>query len=278
MPYSSATATARATRPSRDRWSSTSARRSADCSRSRGHGIARRCRQRPAAATLTPEQEVAARRRSSKTCASGGTSASMAGFKAFRKKYEDAGVLIQIMKFDGINEIHRRGGGLLLQTGEGSGRARHLLRDPPEPDQVAGRHRREAQDDGGLSRPYQHHQPRSFRQSGKLGDGDELTRSTTASISTSATSPRRTTCRPRPSSKSTTTAITHIHIKDRKMNNGLNMPFGEGDSRHQGHPAADARRRSNLPGHYRVRVQGSRRLRRMTEIAKCVGYCKACLL
>ena len=55
-------------------------------------------------APLTPEQE-AARRAAAEELQKWRLSRSMDPFKGFRKKYEDAGVLIEIVKFDGIDAM-----------------------------------------------------------------------------------------------------------------------------------------------------------------------------
>jgi sugar phosphate isomerase/epimerase len=72
--------------------------------------------------------------------------------------------------------------------------------------------------------------------------------------------------------------VTHIHVKDRKMNDGPNVPFGEGDT-----PIKEVLQliqKEKWPFLAAIEFEypipeGSNR---MTEIAKCVGYCKACLL
>jgi sugar phosphate isomerase/epimerase len=72
--------------------------------------------------------------------------------------------------------------------------------------------------------------------------------------------------------------VTHIHVKDRKMHDGPAVPFGEGDV-----PIREILQLMHkekwtflaaIEFEYKV-PEGSNR---MTEIAKCVGYCKACLL
>jgi sugar phosphate isomerase/epimerase len=72
--------------------------------------------------------------------------------------------------------------------------------------------------------------------------------------------------------------ITHIHIKDRKLHMGPNVPFGEGDT-----PIVEVLRlirdnhwniQATIEFEYKV-PEGSDR---MTEIAKCVKYCRDALV
>ena len=72
--------------------------------------------------------------------------------------------------------------------------------------------------------------------------------------------------------------ITHVHVKDMKMNNGPAVPFGEGDT-----PIKDVLRsirdnkwkmQATVEFEYPI-PPGSDR---MAEIAKCLDYCKQCLL
>lgn len=72
--------------------------------------------------------------------------------------------------------------------------------------------------------------------------------------------------------------VTHVHLKDRKKNNGPNMPFGEGDT-----PIADVLR---LIRDNKWRIQGTIEFEykvpagsdRMTEIGKALKYCKDALV
>lgn len=72
--------------------------------------------------------------------------------------------------------------------------------------------------------------------------------------------------------------VTHIHVKDRKKDEGANTPFGEGDT-----PIKDVLRlirdnkwpiQATIEFEYKV-PEGSDR---MKEIAKSIAYCKAALL
>ena len=71
--------------------------------------------------------------------------------------------------------------------------------------------------------------------------------------------------------------ITHVHIKDRKLNNGPNTPFGEGDT-----PIVEVLRlirdskwniQATIEFEYKV-PPGSDR---MTEIARAIKYCREAL-
>ena len=71
--------------------------------------------------------------------------------------------------------------------------------------------------------------------------------------------------------------ITHIHVKDRKLNNGPNVPFGQGDT-----PIKEVLQlirdnkwniQATLEFEYPV-PEGSDR---MTEIRKSLDYCRAAL-
>ncbi len=71
--------------------------------------------------------------------------------------------------------------------------------------------------------------------------------------------------------------ITHIHVKDRKVNNGPNTPFGQGDT-----PIRDVLQlirdnkwniQATIEFEYPI-PDGSNR---MTELQKCVDYCRSAL-
>ncbi|HEU4386658.1 MAG TPA: hypothetical protein VFV34_02595 [Blastocatellia bacterium] len=54
--------------------------------------------------------------------------------------------------------------------------------------------------------------------------------------------------------------ITNIHLKDRKKNQGPNVPWGQGDNADQGGATANGEGEVRLSSQYRVRVSGARRL------------------
>src|SRR5262245_39758713 len=71
--------------------------------------------------------------------------------------------------------------------------------------------------------------------------------------------------------------ITHIHVKDRKLNNGPNMPFGQGDT-----PIAEVLRlirdnRWNIQATIEFEYQVPAGSDRMTELKKTVDYCRSVL-
>ncbi len=71
--------------------------------------------------------------------------------------------------------------------------------------------------------------------------------------------------------------VTHVHIKDRKFNNGPDTPFGQGDT-----PIAEVLRlirdnkwpmQATIEFEYTVPAGSDR----MTELAKCVKFCRDAL-
>jgi sugar phosphate isomerase/epimerase len=71
--------------------------------------------------------------------------------------------------------------------------------------------------------------------------------------------------------------VTHVHVKDRKMNNGPNTLFGEGDT-----PIAEVLKlirdnKWNIQATIEFEVKIPDGSDRMTELAKCVKFCRAAL-
>ena len=71
--------------------------------------------------------------------------------------------------------------------------------------------------------------------------------------------------------------ITHVHIKDRKMRTGPNVPFGEGDT-----PIAEVLHlfrdnKWNIQGTIEFEYKVPADSDRMTELAKCIQYCRDAL-
>jgi sugar phosphate isomerase/epimerase len=71
--------------------------------------------------------------------------------------------------------------------------------------------------------------------------------------------------------------VTHVHLKDRKYNNGPNTPFGEGDT-----PIAEVLRlirdqQWNIQGTIEFEYKVPPTSDRMTEIARAIKYCRDAL-
>ncbi len=72
--------------------------------------------------------------------------------------------------------------------------------------------------------------------------------------------------------------VTHVHLKDRKFNNGPNTPFGEGDT-----PIAEVLRlirdnKWNIQGTIEFEYKVPEGSDRMTEIARALKFCRDALL
>jgi sugar phosphate isomerase/epimerase len=71
--------------------------------------------------------------------------------------------------------------------------------------------------------------------------------------------------------------VTHVHLKDRKYNNGPNTPFGEGDT-----PIAEVLRlirdnKWNIQGTIEFEYKVPPSSDRMTEIARAIKFCRDAL-
>jgi len=71
--------------------------------------------------------------------------------------------------------------------------------------------------------------------------------------------------------------VTHIHIKDRKLNNGPNVAFGEGDTPIKETLQLMQKEKWTFPGMIEMEYPVPKTSDLMTEIGKCVAFCKSCL-
>ena len=72
--------------------------------------------------------------------------------------------------------------------------------------------------------------------------------------------------------------ITHVHVKDRKRNNGPNVPFGQGDT-----PIREALRairdnKWNIQATIEFEYPVPPGSDRMAEMAKCIAFCRDALV
>jgi sugar phosphate isomerase/epimerase len=191
--------------------------------------------------------------------------------KDLRKSYENAGVLIQIVKVDGIFNMSdgeldyvfnlaKALGGRAIST-EISKKEDDLKRVGSFADKhemMVGYH--------GHAETRPEHWEKAFALAKFNGANVDLGHF----VAGNNTSPI-------PFIKEHHARITHVHVKDRKMHNGANTPFGEGDT-----PIKEVLQllrenkwpiQATIEFEYKV-PEGSTR---MTEIARAVSYCRNAL-
>ena len=218
---------------------------------------------------LTPEQEAAQKAAAEET-RKWRAGVSLDKVKEFRKKYDDAGVLIDIVKWDGIFGFSDEELDYAFQVSKALG-ARGLSSEI-----TVGQTKRLGQ----------------FADKHKMQVGYHGHAATTPAIWEAAFAEAKynaanldlghfvagNNTSPVPFIKQYHERITHVHVKDRKLNNGPNVPFGQGDT-----PIKEVLQlmRDNkwkfmatIEFEYPV-PEGSDR---MKELAKTVDYCKSCLV
>ena len=69
--------------------------------------------------------------------------------------------------------------------------------------------------------------------------------------------------------------ITNLHLKDRKKNHGPNMPWGQGDTNIKGVLQLLKKEKYGFPANVEYEYMGKDDA--VTEVARCVEFCKAAL-
>ena len=156
-------------------------------------------------------------------------SRSMDGFKAFRKKYEDAGVLIQIVKYDGINTFKDDVVDYCFQVAKALGAHAISCEIPVSQTerlgQFAAKHKMMVgyHGHGNLTNPEAFGRLGAWEQAFTYSQYNGANVDIGHFFAATGTSPG-------PWIKQHHERVTHVHLKDRKANNGPNMPFGQGDT------------------------------------------------
>lgn len=224
---------------------------------------------------LTPEQE-AARKAATEDLRKWRLAQPMDRFKEFRKKYEDAGVLIQIVKFDNIDKFSDDEVDYCFQLSRVLGAHAISCEIPLSQTKRLGafaeKHKMMVGYHGhtNVTDPEKFGKPESwetaFRYSKYNGANIDLGHFIAANNVSPAGFIEKYHDR-----------ITHVHIKDRKMNNGPNTPFGEGDTPIKEILQMMSKRKYPFQGTIEFEYKVPEGSDVMTEIAKCVAYCQAAL-
>ena len=206
------------------------------------------------------------------------TSVSMDKVKAVRKKFENAGILIEIVKVDGIFDMSDDVLDYEFQLAKTLG-ARAISteivhNDPKRPGEATEKHGRIGKfaDKHKLMVGYHGHtetSPKEWEDAFKLAKYNGANLDIGHFIAGNKTSPV-------PFLKQHHGRITHIHVKD-KTRADVNVPFGQGDT-----PIKEVLQlirdnkwpiQATIEFEYPVPAGSDR----MTELQKCVDYCRAAL-
>jgi hypothetical protein len=189
---------------------------------------------------------------------------------AFRKKYEDAGVMIEIVKYDGIYNMADDEVDYCFNLARTLG-ARAIsceidLKHTTRLGQFADKHKLMVGLHGHAATTPAHWET-AFGQARYNGANLDLGHF----LAGNNTSPV-------PFLKQHHARITHVHVKDRKLKDGPNVPFGQGDT-----PIKEALQvirdnrwpiQATIEFEYPV-PEGSDR---MAELAKCIEFCRQALI
>jgi len=226
-------------------------------------------------AAPTPEQE-AARKAANENLRKWRLAQSMDGFKQFRKKYEDAGVLIQIVKFDNIDkftdeevdycfDLSKVLGAHAISCEIPLSQTKRLGAFAEKHKMLVGYHGHT-----NITNPEAFGKPESWETAFSYSKYNGANIDLGHFIAANNVSPAA-------FIEKYHERITHVHIKDRKMNNGPNMPFGQGDTPIRDILQMMQKRKYTFQGTIEFEYKVPEGSDVMTEIAKCVAYCKTAL-
>ena len=220
-------------------------------------------------ATRTPEQ-VATQKAAAAELLNWRLSVPMAGAQAFRKRYQDAGVAIEIVKFDGMYARSDEELDYCFALAKNLG-ARAIYARSMSPARSAWASSPTSIGSWSATTVT----PRQVRITGKRRSVIPTYNGANLDIGHFIAGGHGS---PLPFLTEHHARITHVHVKDRKLKNGPNVPFGEGDT-----PVVDVLRlirdnKWNIQATIEFEYEVPPGSDRMTEIAKCIEYCRKALL
>jgi sugar phosphate isomerase/epimerase len=223
----------------------------------------------------TPEQQEA-RRAASEELLKWRRAASVSKLGEFRKKYEDAGVRIEILKFDGVDAMPDDIADYTFNLAKALG-ARAISCEIPLSKtkwygEFAAKHKMMVGYHGhtNITSPEAFGRPESWETAMSYSKYNGINLDIGHFVAGNSKSPVE-------FLKKYADRITHIHVKDRKTNNGPNVPFGEGDT-----PITEVlqlmkREKYGFMGTIEFEYKVPDGSDVMKEIAKCVDYCHKAL-
>jgi len=226
-------------------------------------------------AALTPEQQ-AERKAANEALRKWRLSQSMSGFHDFRRRYEDAGVLIQIVKFDGVDGFTDDELDYAFQVAHQLGVNAISCEIPVSATKRMGAFAEKHKimvgyhGHGNLTDPEAFGRLQSWEQAFSYSKYNGANVDIGHFFAANGFSPAKWI-------KQNHARVTHVHLKDRKADNGPNVPWGQGDTPLkeilQMMKAEKYTFQATIELEYPV-PQGSSAL---AEVAKCVQYCRGIL-
>jgi sugar phosphate isomerase/epimerase len=197
--------------------------------------------------------------------------------KAFRKLYEDAGVSIHIMKVDGIDNFSDEEVdymfGLAKVVGASAISTEIPLSHTKRIGEFAEKHKMMVGYHGhtNVTSPEAFGRPESWETAMTYSKYNGINLDIGHFVAGNSKSPI-------PFLEKYHDRVTHIHVKDRKKDNGPNVPFGQGDTPIKETLQLMQKQKWKFPGVVEFEYPVPQGSDTMTEIAKCVEFCKNCLV
>ena len=222
------------------------------------------------------DERAAARKAAAEELRTWRLAASMDKVKAFRKKYEDAGVKIDIVKVDAIDTFSDEEIDYMFGLAKTAGARAISCEIPLSHTRRLGsfgeKHRMMIGYHGhtDVTSPEAFGRPESWETAMSYSKYNGINLDIGHFIAGNSLSPI-------PFLQKYHSRITHIHLKDRKMHNGPNTPWGEGET-----PIIETlklmqKEKYPFAGVIEMEYQVPQTSDLMTELAKCVAFCKNAL-
>jgi len=224
---------------------------------------------------MTPERQ-AARKAAAEELRTWRLAASMDKVKAFRKKYEDTGVKIEIVKVDAIDTFSDEEidymFGLAKTAGAHAISCEIPLSHTKRLGQFGEKHKMMIGYHGhtNITSPEAFGRPESWETAMSYSKYNGINLDIGHFVAGNSISPI-------PFLEKYHDRVTHIHLKDRKMHDGPNVPWGMGDTPIKETLQLMQKEKYRFPGVIEFEYPVPQGSDMMTEIAKCVAFCKNAL-
>jgi sugar phosphate isomerase/epimerase len=202
--------------------------------------------------------------------------ASIAQFTEFRKKYEDAGIAIQVVKFDGVDKMKDQVVDYAFRVAKALGAHALSCEIPLSKTQWLGefatKHKLMVGYHGhtNVTSPEAFAKPESWEKAMSYSKYNGINLDLGHFTAANNTSPI-------PFMQKYADRITHVHIKDRKLDNGPNVPYGQGNTPIKEVLQVMKREKYSFQGTIEFEYPVPEGSTTLQEIAKCVEYCRNCL-